>query len=62
MALSALSLHGRAGTQNLDALQYYQETLPSLQKSLRGADDIFSDGALLTHFVLLLYEVSLSSP
>ncbi|KAI9814741.1 MAG: hypothetical protein M1827_003007 [Pycnora praestabilis] len=58
MALSALSLAHREGVQSLDALQHYQQTLPSLQASLRGPRDLSSDGALFTHFFLLLYEIA----
>jgi hypothetical protein len=59
MALSALSLANRDGVQRLDALQHYQQALPSLQNNLRNDQDISSDGTFLTHFLLLLYEVSL---
>lgn len=57
MAFSALSMAHSQGVQNLDALQYYSKALPSLQNSLRSPQDLSSDGALLTHFLLLLYEV-----
>lgn len=57
MALTALSMDNRGGVQNLDALQHYQKALPSLQNSLRAPEDLSSDVALLTHFILLLYEV-----
>ena len=58
MALCALGISQRSGVKNLDSLQHYQQALPSLQKLLRSTQDLSSDGALLTHFVLLLYEVS----
>ena len=61
MALTALSMDNRGGVQNLDALQHYQKALPSLQNSLRASEDLSSDVALLTHFILLLYEVRISS-
>lgn len=49
------------GVPNLDALQHYQQTLPSLQSSLRTEQDLTSDGVFLTHFILLLYEVRSST-
>ena len=58
MAFSALSMAHSTGIQNLDALQHYQQALPSLQYSLQSPSDLSSDGTLLTHFILLLYEVS----
>lgn len=61
MALSALSLADREGVQNLDALNHYQRTLPSLQQMMHREEDLFSTGLMLTHFILLLYEVSLSN-
>ena len=57
MAFSALSMAHSTGVQNLDALQHYQQALPSLQYSLQSPADLSSDGTLLTHFTLLLYEV-----
>lgn len=57
MALTALSMDNRGGVQNLDALQHYQEAIPSPHDSSRTLGDISSDHILLTHFVLLLYEV-----
>ncbi|KAI9759436.1 MAG: hypothetical protein M4579_002350 [Chaenotheca gracillima] len=59
-AVSALSLAFREKTQNIDALQYYQHALPSLQRNLRSSQDMSSDGALFTHFFLLLYEIAAS--
>lgn len=61
MALSALSLADREGVQNLDALNHYQRTLPSLQQMMHSEEDLFSTGLMLTHFILLLYEVCLSN-
>ena len=60
MALSALSLADREGVQNLDALNHYQRTLPSLQQMMHSEEDLFSNGLMLTHFILLIYEVSFS--
>ena len=57
MAFSALSMSYNNGVPNLDALQHYQQALPSLQSSLRTEHDLTSDGVFLTHFILLLYEV-----
>jgi hypothetical protein len=58
MAVAALSLAHQEGSERLDALQHYQKALPALQSNLRSADDLSSDGAFLTHFLLLVYEVS----
>ena len=60
MAFSALSMSYQSGLANLDALQHYQQALPSLQSSLRTEQDLTSDGVFLTHFILLLYEVRMS--
>ena len=60
MALAALSMAGQDGKERLDALQHYQQALPALQNSLKTPEDISSDGAFLTHFLLLVYEVSQS--
>lgn len=57
MALSALSLVQQGNNHYMDALQYYDQTLPSLQSSLQNCDDILSDGLFLTHFLLLIYQV-----
>ena len=62
MAFSALSMAHSQGIQNLKALQHYQEALPSLQQSLKSSQDLSSDGTLLTHFVLLLYEIAGAEP
>jgi hypothetical protein len=57
LAVAALSLAVQEGRERLDALQHYQQVLPALQLSLRSPDDLSSDGAFLTHFLLLVYEV-----
>ncbi|KAI4187282.1 MAG: hypothetical protein L6R41_002918 [Letrouitia leprolyta] len=62
MALCALGIAHRSGIQNLDSLQHYQQALPCLQKTLRSPEDLSSDGALLTHFILLLYEIAAAAP
>ncbi len=60
MAVAALSLAATDSKARLDALQHYQQTLPALQSSLKSSSDLSSDGAFLTHFLLLVYEVSRS--
>ncbi|KAL8779368.1 MAG: hypothetical protein Q9213_006973 [Squamulea squamosa] len=62
MALCALGIAHRSSIQNLDSLQHYQQALPCLQKTLRSPEDLSSDGALLTHFILLLYEIAAAAP
>lgn len=57
MALSALSLADQDASQNINALQHYQQAFTSLQTSLHCNDDLTSDGLFLTHFLLLIYEV-----
>ena len=57
MALSSLSLAHNEGSPNVLALQYYQKALSPLQNNLRSEQDLASNGAFLTHFILLLYEV-----
>ncbi|KIV95341.1 hypothetical protein, variant 1 [Exophiala mesophila] len=58
MAVSALSLSSNDGNARLDALQHYQQALPALQSTLKGPEDLSSDGAFLTHFLLLVYEIA----
>lgn len=50
------------GAQDLNALQHYSKALPLLHASLHTDEDLSSDGALLTHFLLLLYEVNHDVP
>ena len=57
MAVAALSLAVQEGRERVDALQHYHQVLPALQATLRSPDDLSSDGAFLTHFLLLVYEV-----
>jgi hypothetical protein len=59
MAVAALSLAAQDGNSRLDALQHYQQALPALQSTLKSPNDLSSDGAFLTHFLLLVYEVSI---
>jgi hypothetical protein len=58
MAVAALSLAAKDSKARLDALQHYQQTLPALQSSLKSPSDLSSDGAFLTHFLLLVYEIA----
>ena len=53
-------MSSKKGHHTLDvaALQHYQQTIPSLKSCLRAESDLASDGVFLTHFVLLLYEIS----
>jgi hypothetical protein len=57
MAVAAFSMSTQDGKERLDALQHYQKALPLLQNTLKSTDDLSSDGAFLTHFLLLIYEV-----
>ena len=50
------------GIPSLDALQHYQQALPSLQASIHTEEDLASDGVFLTHFILLLYEIAAGEP
>ncbi|KAA8652261.1 fungal specific transcription factor domain-containing protein [Aspergillus tanneri] len=58
LALSALSLSRQGSGLNMDALQYYHRALASLEEEVPGDEDLLSDGVLLTHFLLLVYEIS----
>ncbi|KAL4985046.1 hypothetical protein BDW68DRAFT_189976 [Aspergillus falconensis] len=62
MTVSALSLVHQGNAHYMDALQYYDHALPSLQSSLQNWDDVLSDGLFLTHFLLLIYQIALSTP
>ncbi|KAK2873621.1 hypothetical protein FQN49_002227 [Arthroderma sp. PD_2] len=62
MAVSALSLSRQDPTKSIDSLQHYQQTLPFLQTSMRSHQDLSSDGAFLTHFLLLIYEIAAAEP
>lgn len=57
MALSALSLSHRNRVHNSDALEHYQKVPLTMRAHLQNPQDSYSDGALFTHFLLLLYEV-----
>lgn len=58
MAVAALSMAQQDGQERLDALEHYHQALPALQNNLRSTDDLSSDGAFLTHFLLLVYDVA----
>ena len=60
MAISALSLAHRAGTQSAEALEHYMQVVPAIRQFVRSEEDSNSDGALFTHYLLLLYEVSMT--
>lgn len=62
MAIAALSVASQDGKERLYALQHYQQALPALQNSLKGPEDLSSNGAFLTHFLLLVYEVRTHPP
>ena len=61
MAVGSLAIFQKDGKERLDSLQYYSQTLPELQSSLKSEEDLASDGAFLTHFLLLIHEVRLHS-
>lgn len=58
MALSALSLVRQGGGQHIDASYYYDRVAALSHDSLCN-EDLLSDALYLTHFLLLVYEVSL---
>jgi hypothetical protein len=60
MAISALSLAHRAGTQSAEALDHYVQVVPAMRQLVQSEEDSNSDGALFTHYLLLLYEVSMT--
>jgi hypothetical protein len=59
MAISALSLAHRAGNHSGEALDHYVQVVPAMRQFVRSEQDSNSDGALFTHYLLLLYEVSM---
>jgi hypothetical protein len=59
MAVAALSLAQQDGEERINALVHYQQSTSALQINLRTPQDLSSDGAFLTHFLLLVYEVRL---
>jgi hypothetical protein len=58
MALAALSNANRNGVRTADALKHYQAVIPALQTTVQSSRDSYSDGALFTHSILLLYEIA----
>jgi len=58
MALSALSIAHKKGSHDAHALEHYQQVIPALQTTVQSSQDSYSDGALLTHLVLLFYEIA----
>ncbi|KAL4808562.1 hypothetical protein BDV18DRAFT_135309 [Aspergillus unguis] len=58
MAVSALSLVRQGDARYMGALHYYDQAMPSLQSSLENCDDVLSDGLFLTHFLLLVYQIT----
>ncbi|KAK1143794.1 hypothetical protein N8T08_006045 [Aspergillus melleus] len=52
------SLSRQGNGHNMDASQYYHPALAAVQAEPSGDDDLLSDEALLTHFLLLVYEVA----
>ncbi|KAG4410714.1 hypothetical protein IFR04_016148, partial [Cadophora malorum] len=57
MALSALSIAQKEGSSNTTAFEHYQQVIPALQTAVQSIEDSYSDGALLTHLLLLFYEI-----
>jgi hypothetical protein len=57
-AIKALAQLALAGAQTPDSLEHYQQVIPALQTIVQSSQDSFSDGALFTHFILLLYEIT----
>jgi hypothetical protein len=58
MALAALSMAQHDTKARLDALEHYDQSASALQSNLRTSQDLSSDGAFLTHFLLLVYEIA----
>lgn len=57
MAIGSLAMSSVTGTARLESLQQYSQILPELRTSLESEEDLASDGAFLTHFLMLVYEV-----
>lgn len=57
IAVASLSLSQQDGNR-VNSLHHYSQTLPELQSMLKSEEDLASDGAFLTHFLMLIYEVS----
>ena len=59
MTISALSLSHRVGTQIAEASEHYAQVLTTMGRFVQSVPDSYSDGPLFTHYLLLLYEVSI---
>lgn len=57
IAVGSLAMLQQEGHELLDSLQQYSQTLPALKSALKSEEDLASDGAFLTHFLMLVYEV-----
>lgn len=57
-ALGFLSLADHDEKYRLDSLQQYAEIVPGLQTFLSSEHDLASDGAFLTHYLMLIYELT----
>ncbi|KAJ8069658.1 hypothetical protein OCU04_000090 [Sclerotinia nivalis] len=58
VALSSLSLSRHNNESFADSLEHYQKVIPALQIAAQRPKDTYSDGALFTHYLLLLFEVA----
>jgi len=58
MAIAALSLAHRSGTQIAEASEHYAQVLTAMGQFVHNEPIWYSDGPLFTHYLLLLYEVS----
>ncbi|KAH7364018.1 hypothetical protein BKA65DRAFT_127589 [Rhexocercosporidium sp. MPI-PUGE-AT-0058] len=58
MALSALIMACKNGSHDANALEHYQQAISALQMMLQNSQDSYSNGALLTHLLLLFYEIT----
>jgi len=57
MALSALSIAQKKASHNTNAFEHYQQVIPALQTAVQSTENSYSDGTLLTHLLLLFYEI-----
>ena len=58
MATAALSISQSESKKRVVAMEHYDQSTSALQ-SIQSAQDLSSDGAFLTHFLLLIYDVGL---
>ncbi|KAL5333749.1 hypothetical protein BJX70DRAFT_391932 [Aspergillus crustosus] len=62
-AMAALSLVRQGTSAYMDILLHYdQEAMPSIQSSLENFHDVLTDGLFLTHFLLLIYQITFAKP